>query len=37
MAKPRAGRSQEAVAAAVGILVRSARWIEKDEIQPKAG
>lgn len=37
MAKRRAGRSQEGAAAAAGISVRSARRIETDEIQPKAG
>lgn len=37
MAKRRAGRSQEAAAAAAGISVRSARRIETDELQPKAG
>ena len=37
MAKRRAGRSQEAAAAAAGISVRSARRIETDERQPKAG
>jgi hypothetical protein len=37
MDKRRSGRSQEASAAAAGISVRSARRIEKDEIQPKAG
>jgi len=37
MAKRRSGRSQEASAAAAGFSVRSARRIEKGEIQPKAG
>ena len=37
MAKRRAGRSQEAAAAAAGISVRSARRIETEDIQPKAG
>jgi hypothetical protein len=37
MAKRRAGGSQEAAAAAAGISVRSARRIERNQIQPRAG
>jgi hypothetical protein len=37
MTKRRAGSAQEAAAAAAGISVRSARRIEKNQIQPKAG
>lgn len=36
MAKRRAGSSQEAAAAAAGISVRSARRIERNQIQPRA-
>jgi len=37
MTKRRTGSAQEAAAAAAGISVRSARRIEKNQIQPKAG
>jgi len=36
MAKRRGGSSQEAAAAAAGISVRSARRIERNQLQPRA-